>query len=248
MIVPLSCCGKNPFGTMTNRKMFTAIVSKRTISVIAGCRSTTRRLRSYAPSSFRKTFFAQRDKASPCSSGLRCRSKREHIIGVVVSETTSETRMAVESTTANSRNKRPTMPPISNIGMKTATSERLMESTVKPTSRAPRSAACHRRHAFFQMARHVFDDDNRVIHDEAGGNRQRHQRKIVHAVIEQIHHAKRADQRNRDDDGGNQRRARAAQENKHDQNHQRDGDEQGAFDFADRRANRRRAVEHHVAS
>ena len=49
--------------------------------------------------------------------------------------------MAVESTTANSRNSRPTIPPISKIGMKTATSETLMDSTVKPTSRAPRNAA-----------------------------------------------------------------------------------------------------------
>ena len=40
-------------------------------------------------------------------------------------------------TTANSRNSRPTMPPISSSGMNTATSDTLMVSTVKPTSRAP---------------------------------------------------------------------------------------------------------------
>jgi len=34
------------------------------------------------------------------------------------------------------------MPPISKIGIKTATSETLMESTVNPISRAPRNAAC----------------------------------------------------------------------------------------------------------
>ena len=42
---------------------------------------------------------------------------------------------------ANSRNSRPTIPPISRIGMKTATSDTLIDRTVKPTSRAPRSAA-----------------------------------------------------------------------------------------------------------
>ena len=62
-------------------------------------------------------------------------------MGVVVSETTSEIPMATESVTANSRKRRPTTPPISKIGMNTATSERLMDSTVKPISRAPRSAA-----------------------------------------------------------------------------------------------------------
>jgi hypothetical protein len=63
--------------------------------------------------------------------------------------------------------------------MKTATSEMLMDSTVKPTSRAPFSAACIGAHALFQMARDVFDHHNRVVHHEAGRNRQRHQRKIV---------------------------------------------------------------------
>ena len=49
--------------------------------------------------------------------------------------------MAIDSVTANSRNRRPTMPPISRIGMNTAISDRLIETTVKPTSRAPCSAA-----------------------------------------------------------------------------------------------------------
>ena len=52
-------------------------------------------------------------------------------MGVVVSDTTIEMAMAMVSTTANSRNSRPTMPPIRRMGMKTATSEVLMESTVK---------------------------------------------------------------------------------------------------------------------
>jgi hypothetical protein len=49
--------------------------------------------------------------------------------------------MAAESVTANSRKSRPTMPLISRIGMKTATSDTLIETTVKPISRAPFSAA-----------------------------------------------------------------------------------------------------------
>ncbi len=58
-----------------------------------------------------------------------------------MSETTSEMAMAALSVTANSRKSRPTIPPISRMGMKTAMSEVLMEKTVKPISRAPRSAA-----------------------------------------------------------------------------------------------------------
>ena len=73
-------------------------------------------------------------RASGCSSSA-------HIIGVVVSEIASDTRIASDKVTANSRNSRPTMPPISRIGRNTAISDRLIDMTVKPTSRAPSSAA-----------------------------------------------------------------------------------------------------------
>ena len=62
----------------------------------------------------------------------------------MVSETTSETTMASERVTANSRKIRPSSPPISRMGRNTATSDRLIERTVNPTSRAPSSAAASR--------------------------------------------------------------------------------------------------------
>ena len=49
--------------------------------------------------------------------------------------------MATDNVTVNSRNIRPMMPPANMNGMNTATSERLMDTTVKPTSRAPSRAA-----------------------------------------------------------------------------------------------------------
>ena len=64
-------------------------------------------------------------------------------MGVVVNETTIDTRMAVESVTANSRNRRPTIPPIIRMGMKTAISDMLMENTVKPISCAPFLSLIH---------------------------------------------------------------------------------------------------------
>ena len=85
------------------------------------------------------------EPVEPAVVAPRCsgRKNRAHIIGVVVNETTSETAIATESVTANSRNRRPTMPPISRMGMNTATSDRLIERTVKPISSAPRKAACN---------------------------------------------------------------------------------------------------------
>ena len=60
---------------------------------------------------------------------------------MVVKDSTREIRIAVDKVTENSRNSRPTMPPINSRGMKTATRETLMERTVKAISRDPRSAA-----------------------------------------------------------------------------------------------------------
>ena len=66
---------------------------------------------------------------------------RLHIIGVSVSETMAETTTAMVSVSANSRNMRPTRPVMNSSGMNTAISDIVSEITVKPISRAPRSAA-----------------------------------------------------------------------------------------------------------
>ena len=71
-------------------------------------------------------------------------SNQAHSIGVVVSEITNEINTDADSVTANSRNSRPTCPSMNSSGMNTATNDRLIDSTVKPTSRAPRSAASTR--------------------------------------------------------------------------------------------------------
>ena len=69
-------------------------------------------------------------------------SQREHIIGLKVSDTMAETKIVKVTVTANSRNSRPTMPPMNKSGINTATSEMLIEMMVKPISPAPLKAAC----------------------------------------------------------------------------------------------------------
>src|SRR5215469_5012589 len=65
-----------------------------------------------------------------------------HSVGVVVKETNSETPIATLNVTANSRNSRPTIPPIISNGMNTATNEVLIDTTVNPISAAPLNVAC----------------------------------------------------------------------------------------------------------
>jgi hypothetical protein len=57
-------------------------------------------------------------------------------MGVSVSEMITDTPIVSVTVTANSRNSRPTMPPISSSGMNTATSETEIEMMVKPISPA----------------------------------------------------------------------------------------------------------------
>ncbi len=77
----------------------------------------------------------------PCLVLCSSFRKREHSIGVSVSEMTTDTKMVSVTVTANSRNSRPTMPPISSSGMNTATSDTEIEMMVKPISPAPLKAA-----------------------------------------------------------------------------------------------------------
>ncbi len=75
---------------------------------------------------------------SSCSCGRR---KRLDSIGVSVSDTKPDTRIDTAITTANSWNRRPTIPPKNRIGIKTAVSEIVMDKMVNPTSAAPSIAA-----------------------------------------------------------------------------------------------------------
>lgn len=75
--------------------------------------------------------------------GLHDLSIQPHIIGVNVSETTSEMPIRHrEGDGENSRNNHPSSLIINSSGRNAATSERLMEMTVNPTSRVPCDAVC----------------------------------------------------------------------------------------------------------
>ena len=78
-----------------------------------------------------------------------------------------------------------------------------------------------RRLAGFDVAGDVLDHHDRVVHHEAGRDRQGHQRQVVQAVAEQVHHAEGGDQRQRNGDAGNDGRGDVAQEQEHDHHHQR---------------------------
>ena len=67
--------------------------------------------------------------------------------------------------------------------MNTAASENVIERIVNPTSAAPSIAACMRRFPHLEMADDVLEHHDRVVHHEADGERERHQRQVVEAVV-----------------------------------------------------------------
>ena len=93
---------------------------------------------------------------------------------------------------------------------------------MKPICSEPFSAASKGRDALFDVAGDIFDHDDRIVDHEPGRNRERHQRQIVQAVAEQIHHAERSHQRKRHrhaGDGGRRHTAEKQKDDEHDQRH-----------------------------
>jgi len=105
-------------------------------------------------------------------------------MGVRVTDTTPEMRMAAEIVTANSRNSRPRMPPMNRTGMNTAASDVVMARIVNPISFDPLRAAGERRFAGLEVAHDVFEHHDRIVDDEADGGDERHHGEIVEAVVE----------------------------------------------------------------
>ena len=149
----------------------------------------------------------------------RC-MKREHSIGASVSDTSAETAIEAVTVKANSRNRRPMMPPMSSSGMNTAISETLIDSTVKPISREPLIAASNGGVAVLDVAVDILDHDDGIVDHEADRDGQRHQREVVEAEVEQVHGRARAEQRQRHGDARDQGRPEIAQEQEDDHHHQ----------------------------
>ena len=101
-------------------------------------------------------------------------------------------------------------------------------------------------HAAFDIARDVLDHHDRVVDHKSGGDGQGHQRQIVEAEAEQIHHAQRADQRERHRQARNDGARNGAQEEENHHHHQHDGERQLEFHVGDRSADGDGAVREHA--
>ena len=86
---------------------------------------------------------------------------------------------------------------------------------------------------FFNVAHHVLDHHNRVIHHETDGNRDGHERKVVQAIVAGVHDGEGAGQGERDGDARDEGGPEAPQEHKNHHHHQSDAQEQRKLDVRD---------------
>ncbi len=147
-----------------------------------------------------------------------------------------DTKTAVERVTANSRKRRPNDSAHQQKRDKDG-NERNADGEDGETDFF---RALQRRgkglHAVFQMARDIFHHHDGIIDHKSRGNGHGHQREVVQGVSEQIHHGERTDQRDRHRDRGNERGAAVAQEDKHHDDDEADGNQQRPLHVTDRGA------------
>ena len=99
--------------------------------------------------------------------------------------------------------------------------------------------------AFLHVAHDVLDHHDGVVDDEAGADRQRHQRQVIEAEAAEPHHPEGGDQRQRQRHPGDEGRPDGAQEHQHHQHHQADAQHQRELHVVHRSPDRPGAVLHH---
>ena len=124
---------------------------------------------------------------------------------------------ATEMVMPNWRKNWPTMPFTNATGTNTATIVSVVASTLSAISLVPSSAACARRLAALEVLEDVFAHDDRVVDEEADGQRQAEQRHHVQRVAEHVHDEERGDDAGRQRDGADERRAQIEHEDQDDE-------------------------------
>ena len=171
------------------------------------------------------------------------RRKRLHSIGVSVTETTPEMRIAAVIVTANSRNSRPSMPLMNSIGMNTAASddrhrENREADFLRARSATPRAALspCSMCRTMFSSITIASSTTKPIERMSAIIDR------LSRLKSQQLHDGERAEDRERQRQRRDDRGRAVVQEHEDDADDEHERDEHRDLDVAERRANRLRPV------
>ena len=135
----------------------------------------------------------------------------------------SEHSVAAAIVKPNSLKKAPTWPLTRPVGAKITTSTSVMVSAARPISARPLIAAARGDLATRQVPQRVFQDDDRVVDQDADRQNERQRADEVQAEVQHAHDRKRGQQRRRNRQQHDQRHARAVQEQQQHDRGQDDG-------------------------
>ena len=158
-----------------------------------------------------------------CWCGL---SNLAHIMGVAVRETTRDMRHGHAESDGKFAENAPEDPAHHENGNEHGDQRNAHGEHRETYLLGPLQSRFQRSHAFFQIARDVFNHHDGIVHHKARRNGQRHQGKIVDGIAQQVHHAKGSDQRYRHGHARNGRGPNAVEKSKNHQDHQDDGNHQ----------------------
>ena len=225
-IWPISSCGKKPFGDRRAAKTVSAAVPRKTRNTRTWWRRQKVERPVIAAQHASKPRSSTRAGAA-ASSRLRHRSRREHSIGVSVSDT---------NVRGQDRDRHHDGELVEDAADHAAHQKHRDEhgdqrDRDRDDGEADLARALERRlEGLTAILLHVADDvlqhDDGVVDDQADRQRQPHQRDVVDGEAEQVHHAERGDQRDRHGERRDDRCRHAAQEQEDHQDDQHDGQSQ----------------------
>ena len=138
-------------------------------------------------------------------------------MGVRVKETNQDTRTAKTTVMPNWKKNLPMIPFMKATGRKMTMMASVVAETARPISEVAKDAASLRRHAVFDMAMDVLNDDNGIVDEDADGKGEGQHGHVVEGEIEDVHDGEGGHDGNRDGERADERDRQALQE---DQNRQ----------------------------
>ena len=187
---PVSCCGKKPFGIMTNRATLSAIVPAQDTSTSRAWRSAQSSVLAIGAGARARTRLSLACE-QPAPVPVRGRAQEP---GAQHRRRGQRDDQRDQDRHRQGHRELAEQPPDEAAHQQDRHEHRDQRQADGQHGEAdlPRAEQCRLqpRHAGLDVARDVLQHHDGVVDDEAGGDRQRHQRQIVEAVAQQIHGAR----------------------------------------------------------
>ena len=175
-----------------------------------------------------------RDPAAAAPSAVCGSGQYADSIGSSENETNSDTSTEQTIVSANGLNHCPAIPPMNAIGMNTTTIDSVVAVTARPISSVPSNAALIVALPHLDVAHDVLAHHDRIVDEDADGERQPEQRHRVQREAERPDRDERRQDRHRQRQTGDDRRPPRVEEQEDDEHRERRAFDQRLLNAGDR--------------